>query len=187
MSDKPKDLYEKLIEDPSNAQVVEEDFDQFVASDEDIKSLIDVSNEPTKQREYTQKDHPIIPVEETQLLVSPKKTTDEEETEEDFQHSRDNLYNTMETIQGAMLELAQVAKIRQLPRDFEVLGLLGKTLTDATKALMDTHKKKQEIKNEMDKDPGEDSTTNYTQNNIYCSTEELDKFIRKQLGHKDEE
>ena len=101
-----------------------------------------------------------------------------EELDNDIKYVRDMMYDTIKNTSDAVEEMLGIAKSSQHPRAFEVVATLLNTQREASKDLLDLHKKKKELKHE-DKDGPE--TIN---NNLFVgSTADLLKMIRnKDVG-----
>ena len=101
-----------------------------------------------------------------------------EELDTDIKYVRDMMYDTIKNTSDAVEEMLGIAKQGQHPRAFEVVATLLNTQREASKDLLDLHKKKKELKHE-DKDGPE--TIN---NNLFVgSTADLLKMIRnKDVG-----
>ena len=96
-----------------------------------------------------------------------------EELDNDIKYVRDMMYDTIKNTSDAVEEMLGIAKSSQHPRAFEVVATLLNTQREASKDLLDLHKKKKELKHE-DKDGPE--TIN---NNLFVgSTADLLKMIR---------
>ena len=96
-----------------------------------------------------------------------------EELDNDIKYVRDMMYDTIKNTSDAVEEMLGIAKQSQHPRAFEVVATLLNTQREASKDLLDLHKKKKELKHE-DKDGPE--TIN---NNLFVgSTADLLKMIR---------
>ena len=101
-----------------------------------------------------------------------------EELDTDIKYVRDMMYDTIKNTSDAVEEMLGIAKQSQHPRAFEVVATLLNTQREASKDLLDLHKKKKELKHE-DKDGPE--TIN---NNLFVgSTADILKMIRnKDVG-----
>ena len=99
-----------------------------------------------------------------------------EELDNDIKYVRDMMYDTIKNTSDAVEEMLGIAKQSQHPRAF--VATLLNTQREASKDLLDLHKKKKELKHE-DKDGPE--TIN---NNLFVgSTADLLKMIRnKDVG-----
>lgn len=183
MSKKAKKEFENLMNNPDNIQIYNEDYNRFVPNEDEIADLEQIidKNVPILQTEYKTEDYSLLKFDEKQNKQLAPKGNKLEERKKDFEYSRDNLYDTIETSQNSMKKLAEIATQSQHPRAFEVIALLGKTITDATKALIDVHKKEQELEKE-EKESNNKDDVSYTQNNIFCTTDELDKILKKLKG-----
>ena len=69
--------------------------------------------------------------------VVPAATADD--SDQDFQYARENLYNLIERGQDGLDELLEIAKASQHPRAFEVVGQLVDKLTTTNKELLNLH------------------------------------------------
>ena len=104
--------------------------------------------------------------------VDPAATADD--SDQDFQYARENLYNLIERGQDGLDELLEIAKASQHPRAFEVVGQLVDKLTTTNKELLNLHKSKKDIKTEK----GGPTSVN---NNLFVgSTADLQKFLKKE-------
>lgn len=101
-----------------------------------------------------------------------------EELDNDIKYVRDIMYDTIKNTSDAVEKMLGIAKQSQHPRAFEVVATLLNTQREASKDLLDLHKKKKELKHE-DKDGPE--TVN---NNLFVgSTADLLKMIKgKDVG-----
>ena len=101
-----------------------------------------------------------------------------EELDTDIKYVRDMMYDTIKNTSDAVEKMLEVAKQSQHPRAFEVVATLLNTQREASKDLLDLHKKKKDLKHE-DKDGPE--TIN---NNLFVgSTADLLKMIKgKDVG-----
>ena len=104
--------------------------------------------------------------------VVPAATADD--SDQDFQYARENLYNLIERGQDGLDELLEIAKASQHPRAFEVVGQLVDKLTTTNKELLNLHKSKKDIKTEK----GGPTSVN---NNLFVgSTADLQIFLKKE-------
>jgi hypothetical protein len=93
------------------------------------------------------------------------KVTDEE-LNNDLTYVRTMMYDTIKNTSDAVEEMLEIAKQSQHPRAFEVVATLLNTQREASKDLLDLHKKKKELKHE-DKAPGGPDTVN---NNLFVGS-----------------
>ena len=112
--------------------------------------------------------------------VSPPKTN-KDDSDTDFQYSRENLYNIIERGSDAMDGLLEIAKETEHPRAYEVVGQLIDKLTNANKELIGLHKTMQTGKDDLVKSP-----QNVTNALFVGSTADLQKLL-KQNNKKGEE
>lgn len=132
---------------------------------EEAKS--DQPNEPS--------DQPLAVKEE----VNPPAIIDNgaEENLADLEEVRQNIKGVMETGDEALREMLEIAKQSEMPRAFEVVSTLMKTMLEANKDLADISTKKRFIKEEIAA-PKEAAQTNVTNNNLIVSTADLLKMIK---------
>jgi hypothetical protein len=119
---------------------------------------------------------PPMPLEVKQksdLVEINEPETQWEQAEGDFDVARDAILTALETSQGALEDLCQIAKGSQHPRAFEVVAKLVDTIRDTSKDLIDIHQKKKTL---IEK-PQEKQTIN---NNLVISTNDLLKMIKGQ-------
>jgi hypothetical protein len=96
----------------------------------------------------------------------------EDNIENDFKYTRENLYSVIEQGNKALEDMIDVARASEHPRAYEVVGTLMKTLVDANKDLLDLSKKKRDLQKEEQKE-----TPQTVNNNLFVSTAELQKMI----------
>ena len=106
---------------------------------------------------------------------------DSGDSEIDFQYARENLYNLIERGQDGLEEMLEIAKSSEHPRAMEVFGQLIGKLTDTNKELLNLHKTKKDISQDT-------SGPKNVSNNLFVgSTAELQKFLKKGRGIKENE
>ena len=115
----------------------------------------------------------------TEKVVPPRAEKDDSDT--DFQYSRENLYNIIKRGSDAMDGLLEIAKETEHPRAYEVVGQLIDKLTNANKELIGLHKTMQTVKDDLIKSP-----QNVTNALFVGSTADLQKLL-KQNNKKGEE
>ena len=111
--------------------------------------------------------------------VMPQKIK-EDDSDTDFQYSRENLYNIIERGSDAMDGLLEIAKETEHPRAYEVVGQLIDKLTNANKELIGLHKTMQS----MEEDGIIKSPQNVTNALFVGSTADLQKLFKR---NKDKE
>lgn len=116
---------------------------------------------------------PIEVKEENPLVPINEPETQWEQAEGDFDVARDAIITALETSQGALEDLCQIAKGSQHPRAFEVVAKLVDTIRDTSKDLINIHQQKKTL---IEK-PQEKQTIN---NNLVVSTNDLLKMIKGQ-------
>ena len=104
--------------------------------------------------------------------VIPRPQTNEED-EDDFKYSRENLYHIIERGQDALSGILQVAQETDHPRAYEVAGQLLKTNAENTEKLVNLQTTKKKLKET-------DQPQRVTNNNslFVGSTQELQQLIK---------
>ena len=105
--------------------------------------------------------------------VMPQKI-EEDDSNTDFQYSRENLYNIIERGSDAMDGLLEIAKETEHPRAYEVVGQLIDKLTNANKELIGLHKTMQSMKEDIIRSP-----QNVTNALFVGSTADLQKMLNR--------
>jgi uncharacterized protein YicC (UPF0701 family) len=122
-------------------------------------------------------------VKETLPVVTkePIKKSDnlEEDLEDAYQQSRENLQGLIDQGKEAMEELLQIAKVGQHPRAYEVYGTILKNVVDANKELLNIQKQMRD----MDGKKKETTNTTIDKAIFVGSTADLGKLL-KDNGHK---
>ena len=120
-------------------------------------------------------------------VIEPEKATTEvvkqdnvdNMFERDFEYTRENIMQVIETGNRSLEELFELARQAQNARAFEVIAGMIKTLADANKDLMELHKKKVSL------DPESNKPQTLNQNLYVGSTAELMRMI-KDAGKSEE-
>jgi len=99
------------------------------------------------------------------------RTQTEDEDNDDFKYSRENLYHIIERGQDALDGILQVAKETDHPRAYEVAGQLLKTNAENTEKLVNL----QTTKKKVNETSGPKNVTNAL---FVGSTAELQKLIK---------
>ena len=99
------------------------------------------------------------------------RTQSEDEDNDDFKYSRENLYHIIERGQDALDGILQVAKETDHPRAYEVAGQLLKTNAENTEKLVGLQTTKKKVKESS----GPKNVTNAL---FVGSTAELQKLIK---------
>jgi hypothetical protein len=93
----------------------------------------------------------------------------------DYDYSRDTLYELIEKGKDALENMVEVARESEHPRAYEVLSGLIKNVSDTNDKLMDLNKKQKQM-NETEKP----AQVENQQNNYYLgSTADLQKLLRE--------
>ena len=109
----------------------------------------------------------------TQTATVIPRTQTNEEDEDDFKYSRENLYHIIERGQDALSGILQVAQETDHPRAYEVAGQLLKTNAENTEKLVNLQTTKKKLK---EADQPQRVTTN---NSLFVgSTQELQQLIK---------
>ena len=115
----------------------------------------------------------------TAVTTSYKTPDVEEDLNDAYQQSKENIQSIIDQGQEAMHEILEIAKAGQHPRAFEVYGGLLKNMVDANKELLNIQKQMRE----MDKKK-EVNNTNIDKAIFVGSTSELAKFLKDNNGNK---
>jgi hypothetical protein len=105
------------------------------------------------------------------IVNSAEPETDTEKFNSDFDTARDAILTALETSQGALEALSNIASSSQHPRAFEVVAKLVDTIRDTSKDLLDIHQAKKNLIRKVE----EPKTIN---NNLVISTSDLLKMIK---------
>lgn len=97
------------------------------------------------------------------------------EVDNDLSYVRDIIYSNIKEASDAVETMLDIAKQTQHPRAFEVVGTLINAKREATKDLIDLHKKRKDIKKTEEKSESGDTVNN---NLFVGSTADLLKLIR---------
>jgi hypothetical protein len=148
------------------------DNDKKKSIDEKIADALDVNLD----KEITKK--PI-----KKITVDPKKK-EEIDQKSDYNLVRNNLRDIIETGQGAIDGILNVASEGESPRAYEVVSQLIKTVADANRDLLDIHKKMKDLNKENTK--AQQNADSITNNAIYVgSTKDLQKLISDSKSEAD--
>lgn len=100
--------------------------------------------------------------------------SNDEDLETDYKYARENYYNIIERGHDAIHELMQEARDSGNARMYEVLGQLIKTVGEQNQNLVNIHKQKKDITQEVKKSPN-----NVTNALFVGSTAELQKMLKE--------
>ena len=109
------------------------------------------------------------------LLSHYKEANIEEDLNDAYQQSKENLQGILDQGREAMEEILNIAKAGQHPRAFEVYGTLLKNMVDANKELLNIQKQMREMDEEKKSSKGD---TNIDKAIFVGSTTELSKFLK---------
>lgn len=163
-------------------------FNKFIASDDDLKEIVESSDDKTISN---------APVEELSLVTIENETAEEVvndavkrnikhsvEIETDYQYVRSNLHTITDRSIQALENLSQIADQSQHPRAYEVLSQLVKTIADAQKNLIDLHRDKIKIDEQKAEQTGQ-AGAQVTNNNLFVGTAAgLDELIAEMIKPK---
>ena len=121
-----------------------------------------------------------VVVEETNVEDSPvgiqkPDRLSKDDIEKDYEYTRGNLYSIIEKGQEAINGILELAQESEMPRAYEVVGQLIKSVSDATDKLMDLQKKLKDVEEES-KPKGPNTVNNAL---FVGSTAELAKMIKE--------
>lgn len=109
---------------------------------------------------------------------TPVTSSDNDDIQNDYTFSRQNLYNILTKGAAALEEMTEIAAQSQHPRAFESLALLIKNLGDVNDKLMQLHKDVKELEEE---EPAELTRSIQVANAVFVgSTSELLNKVREQ-------
>ena len=149
--------------------------------DEKIADALDIDLNNNNPEEETK---PLAKKPVREITVDPDKKEDIDQ-KSDYNLVRKNLRDIIETGQGAIEGILNVASEGESPRAYEVVSQLINTVASANKDLIDLHKKFKDIR----KDDNKSSSSvggNVTNNAIYVgSTKDLQKLIRDSRDEAD--
>ena len=101
--------------------------------------------------------------------------SDDEKINNDYDYSRDTLYELIEKGKDALENMIEVARESEHPRAYEVLSGLIKNVADVNDKLQDLNKKQKQL-NDEEKPPQVENQ----QNNYYLgSTSDIQKMLRE--------
>ena len=100
---------------------------------------------------------------------------DNKNVDNDYQYSREVLFDLIEKGRGALEDMIEVARESEHPRAFEVLSGLMKHTADINDKLLDLNKKHKDINT----DPLKQIENGTTNNNVYVgSTADLQRMLQ---------
>ena len=119
----------------------------------------------------------ITPIQKTMDSVSSIIADAQDDSAlKDFESARANIHTMIDTAQGAIEKLSQIADSSQHPRAFEVLSKLIDSTVAANKSLLDLQEKIKQLKEADAPINGPGKTIN---NNLFVgSTAELNKLLK---------
>lgn len=145
-------------------------------SDDKIASALGIR--PMSELNEEEMETENLPAEVKEEIQPPAVIDDgAEENLNDLEDVRQNIKGVLETGDEALKEMLEIAKQSEMPRAFEVVSTLMKTMLDANKDLADISTKKKFVKEEIN-GPKEAAQQNVTNNNLIVSTADLLKMIK---------
>lgn len=118
-------------------------------------------------------------------VVAPAPVVSREDTmiEYDYNSARGNLYSILQQGEDALQHALEVAKAKEEPRAFEVVGGLLKQLSDINTQLLDLAEKKQKLLEKEKRDAPAQCGSITNNNAIFVgSTDELSKMLKQIKG-----
>ena len=100
----------------------------------------------------------------------------EEDKDNDYEYTRETLYDLIEKGREGIEEMIEVARQSEHPRAYEVLATLIKDTAQTSEKLMDLHRKIQSIDQMMLPAPKQEGNT--TNNLFIGSTTELQRMLK---------
>jgi hypothetical protein len=166
----------------SNKDVIKKyDVEQssFVATEEDLKSLVSTTETPVAQPKPPEAAPP-VKFEKKDLVAAPNSEND---LSTDYQYIRTNLYTITERSIDALNNLVQIADSSQHPRAYEVVALLVNTIANAQKDLLGIHTSRAKI----DAIKNKGKSPEVVNNNLFVgNTAQLDEIIKKMNKKSDD-
>jgi hypothetical protein len=116
------------------------------------------------------------------LISSTKTDKATKDINADYEYSRSNYYDLIDSGKEAIEEMLELAKETQHPRAFEVLGKMIKDISDVNDRLIKLQKTKKEI-TATDTNTSKDGVTN---NNLFIgSTTDLQRLLADASNEKE--
>ena len=113
-------------------------------------------------------------IKEGSVVVYEEPIETETQTDQDLEYARSIMYENIKNTQDALEEMLEIAKQSQHPKAFDSLDKLLNRSRDVAKDLVEFHKDKKSIKQEI-----QSTENNTTNNNLFVgSTAELLKMIK---------
>ena len=114
-------------------------------------------------------------IKEGSVVVYEEPMETETQTDQDLEYARSIMYENIKNTQDALEEMLEIAKQSQHPKAFDSLDKLLNTSRGVAKYLVEFHKDKKSIKQEI-----QSTENNTTNNNLFVgSTAELLKMIKE--------
>lgn len=111
------------------------------------------------------------------MVIAMAHMADSDNSKNDYEYSREVLYDLIEKGRGALEDMIEVARMSEHPRAFEVLSGLIKNTADVNDKLMDLNKKHKDI-NTKEKPQ---QVAGQTTNNLFVgSTTDLQRMLQQQ-------
>lgn len=128
-----------------------------------LDNIFDVTPVETKQTDCSQ--------------IHTEPNNDSDVSNADFNAARYNIYELLNYGQDALINALDLAKQKEEPRAYEVVGGLLKQLSDMNTQLLDLSEKRNKLSSKKDTDK---TTTITTNNAIFVgSTNELNKLLKQ--------
>jgi molecular chaperone DnaK (HSP70) len=113
------------------------------------------------------------------VYVDPQENT-EAQIAADFEYARDNMYEFIEQSKAALVDMIDVAKQSQHPKLYEAMNNMLKITAEINKDLLELHKTKKDL------GPAAEASTNIVNNNLFLTTEELNKMLEDAKANREQ-
>lgn len=156
----------------------------FVATEDDLKSLVSNTKDSASSTAHTPSvPAPGVAFEDKGLVEAPRDGND---LATDYQYIRNNLYTISERSIDALNNLVQIADQSQHPRAYEVVALLVNTIANAQKDLLGIHTSRAKI--DAIKAKTSSAGPEVVNNNLFVgNTAQLDEIIKRMNKKQDDE
>lgn len=116
------------------------------------------------------------------MVTAMEHMSDSDKFKNDYEYSREVLYDLIEKGRGALEDMIEVARASEHPRAFEVLSGLIKNTADVNDKLLDLNKKHKDINA---KEKPQAAVGNTTNNLFVGSTTDLQRMLQQQQQKPD--
>ena len=113
------------------------------------------------------------------VYVDPQENT-EAQIAADFEYARDDMYEFIEQSKTALADMFDVARQSQHPKVYEAMNNMLKITSEMNKDLLELHKTKKDL------GPAAEASTNIVNNNLFLTTEELNKMLEDAKANREQ-